>query len=250
MAQKRILLVEDEPHLAFNMELNLREEGYDVVLATDGDKALACYTEKGPFSLIILDVMLPGKNGLEVAQDIRSHDKTTGILMLTARAAESDILTGLEKGADDYMTKPFSLQELLLRVKRMADRSELFMLDSTKREREKEEEKGKDYKISFADVLWNPKTFELTSGQGHFVLTALEAKVLREFLLHPGEILTRQHLLSQVWGLSGNVETRTVDNFIMRLRKFFEVDPSKPQLLQSMRGRGYKFCAKIEKVGE
>lgn len=240
MPPKHILLVEDEPHLAFNMELNLREEGYEVSLAVDGDEALKVYAEKGPFSLIILDVMMPGKNGLEVAQEIRLRDKTTGILMLTARAAESDIILGLELGADDYMTKPFSLQELLLRVKRMADRSELFRPQQSANPL-------KSAKIRFEDVSWDPRNFELSSRQGHFVLTALEAKVLHEFLIHPGEVLSRQHLLSQVWGLSGNVETRTVDNFIMRLRKFFEVDPSKPQILLSMRGRGYKFCATIEK---
>jgi len=239
MPPKHILLVEDEPHLAFNMELNLQAEGYDVSLAVDGDEALRIYAEKKPFSLIILDVMLPGKNGLDVMQEIRLHDKTTGILMLTARASESDIILGLELGADDYMTKPFSLQELLLRVRRMADRSELFRPQATPT--------GKSERVRFEDVSWNPKTFELTSRQGHFVLTALEAKVLREFLEHPGEVLSRQHLLSQVWGLNGNVETRTVDNFIMRLRKFFEIDPSKPNILQSMRGRGYKFCATIEK---
>ncbi len=239
---KHILLVEDEPHLAFNMELNLREEGYEVSLAQDGIEALSIYQAKGPFALIILDVMLPGKNGLDVAREIRAQDKTTGILMLTARAAETDILTGLEMGADDYMTKPFSLQELLLRVKRMAARSEYF--------RPRYDVTEKVEKIRFEDVIWDPKTFELTSRQGHFVLTALEAKVLCEFLTHPGEVLSRQHLLSQVWGLSGNVETRTVDNFIMRLRKYFETDPSKPQILQSMRGRGYKFCATIEKAEE
>lgn len=183
--------------------------------------------------------MLPGKNGLEVAAEIRQKDKVTGILMLTARAAESDIITGLEVGADDYMTKPFSLPELLLRIRRMADRSELF---------KRTDEPTTGEKITFASVVWDPKTFELTSRQGHFVLTALEAKVLTEFLIHPGEILSRQHLLAEVWGLSGNVETRTVDNFIMRLRKFFEDDPSKPQILQSMRGRGYKFCAPITKT--
>ena len=239
MPSKHILLVEDEPHLAFNMELNLREEGYKVSVATDGDAALQIYTDRGPFSLIILDVMLPGKNGLEVASEIRLKDKTTGILMLTARAAESDIILGLELGADDYMTKPFSLQELLLRVRRMADRSELF--------KPQEPDAPKTEKIHFENVIWDPKTFELTSPQGHYALTTLEAKVLEEFLTHPGEILSRQHLLSQVWGLSGNVETRTVDNFIMRLRKFFEVDPSKPQILQSMRGRGYKFSVAISK---
>ncbi len=237
--QKHILLVEDEPHLAFNMELNLQAEGYRVTLAKDGREALDRYSKDGPFALIILDVMLPELNGFEVASHIRQADKITGILMLTARASENDILQGLETGADDYMTKPFSLQELFLRVKRMADRSDLF---SPLRAR------TTSILISFHDVTWNPQTFELQGPQGNFVLTALEARVLTEFLEHPQEVLSRKHLLGQVWGVHGNVETRTVDNFIMRLRKYFEKDPSQPEILQSVRGRGYKFCADLKEV--
>ena len=232
--QKHILLAEDEPHLAFNMELNLQAEGYKVTVATDGRQALEKYQQDGPFALIILDVMMPHMTGFEVASKIREKDRVTGILMLTARAAESDIILGLEHGADDYMTKPFSLQELLLRVRRMADRSELFSSVRPKTTGDL---------ISFADVTWNPDSFELKGPQGDIVLTSLEAKVLTEFLEHPMEVLSRKHLLTQVWGVNGNVETRTVDNFVMRLRKCLEKDPAKPELLQSIRGRGYKFCA-------
>lgn len=234
---KHILLVEDEPHLAFNMELNLQAEGYEVTVAADGLEAMRLYGEKGPFSLIILDVMMPGLNGFDVASRIRESDKATGILMLTARAAETDILEGLERGADDYMTKPFSLQELLLRVRRMAARSEML----------KPQNQSKAEILCFDGARWNPSTLELHSPQGNFLLTSLEAKVLSEFLNHPQEVLSRKHLLTQVWGLNGNVETRTVDNFVMRLRKFLEQDPSKPRILQSIRGRGYKFCANISR---
>lgn len=232
-APKHILLVEDEPHLAFNMELNLQAEGYKVTVAQDGQQAMNLYQEAGPFSLIILDVMLPELNGFEILSKIRETDRATGILMLTARAAETDIIQGLERGADDYMTKPFSLQELLLRVKRMAARSE--MLDPARILSKQ--------RLRLGDVLWNPETFELEGPSGKILLTSLEAKVLTEFLEHPNEVLSRKHLLTKVWGVHGNVETRTVDNFIMRLRKYLEHDPSRPTLLQSIRGRGYKFCA-------
>ncbi len=233
MGPKHILLVEDEPHLAFNMELNLQTEGFQVTVAKDGREAMEKYENAGPFALIILDVMLPEMNGFEIAGKIRENDRTTGILMLTARASEADILQGLEQGVDDYMTKPFSLQELILRVKRMAARSELF---SPLRS-------GPMSWLKFADLSWNPVTFQLKGPLVDVVLTALEAKVLTEFLDHPQEVLSRKHLLTRVWGLQGNVETRTVDNFIMRLRKHLEKDPSHPLLLQSVRGRGYKFCA-------
>ena len=132
--KNRILLVEDEPNLAFNIEYNLQSEGYEVVLAADGSEALSAFDHNGPFALIILDIMLPKINGLEVASIIRSKDKITQILMLTARAAENDVIRGLEQGADDYMTKPFSFKELLLRVRRMADRSELFHQTPLKKE--------------------------------------------------------------------------------------------------------------------
>lgn len=237
--KKRILLVEDEPNLAFNIEYNLQSEGYDVVLANDGSEALDSYRHKGPFALVILDIMIPEINGLELAKIIRQEDKLTQILMLTARAAEQDIIKGLENGADDYMTKPFSFQELLLRIRRMADRSELFV----------KELRPNGAQVKFGQVIWDMDKLEIDGPQGKHVLTVLEAKVLNEFVQNPEAILSRKHLLSKVWGLSGNVETRTVDNFIMRLRKYIEGNPSQPEYLKSVRGRGYKFCGAIQTTG-
>lgn len=238
--QGRILVVEDEPHLAFNLEYNLKEEGYDVLIASDGKQALEAYRNQGPFSLIILDVMMPELNGFEVANIIRAQDRRTQILMLTARAAEADVIQGLETGVDDYMTKPFSFKELMLRIKRMADRSEMLIDESPI-------ETGKI--IRFGKVMLNMDTLELQSPKGRFVLTVLEAKVLKEFLRNPETVLSRKHLLDQVWGVTGNVETRTVDNFVMRLRKYIEVNPAQPEHLKSVRGRGYKFSGDIISEG-
>ncbi|NRA65148.1 MAG: response regulator transcription factor [Pseudobacteriovorax sp.] len=235
--RKKILLVEDEPNLAFNIEYNLQAEGYEVDLAHNGKEALNLYRNNGPYTLIILDIMIPEINGFEVAKIVRQEDKLTQILMLTARASEQDIIQGLEIGADDYMTKPFSFKELLLRIRRMADRSELFM-----------KEVATDTKIyRFGEVTWNTEKLEISGPQGQYLLTVLEAKVLNEFVCNPETILSRKHLLNKVWGLSGNVETRTVDNFVMRLRKYIEANPSQPVYLKSVRGRGYKFCGMIEK---
>ena len=230
--QKRILLVEDEPHLAFNLEFNLVSEGYDVVLATNGRAALDKFTKNGPFDLIILDVMLPEVDGFEVARTIRSKDAHTGILMLTARASEHDVIKGLETGADDYITKPFHLQELLLRVKRMARRAELLHAPQAAGA-------GAE-SINCGPFKLDTEALELETPKGKFTLTALETGILREFLLNPGRVLSREHLLKTVWGAQGNIETRTVDNFIMRIRKFIETDPSSPVLLESVRGRGYR----------
>ncbi len=233
--KKRILLVEDEPNLAFNIEFNLQAEGYEVVLAGNGSEALDLYRHKGSFALVILDIMIPEINGFELAKIIRQDDRLTQILMLTARAAERDIIRGLENGADDYMTKPFSFQELLLRIRRMADRSELFAKELRPHDR-----------IRFGNVTWDMDKLEIDGPQGKYNLTVLEAKVLNEFVQNPETILSRKHLLNKVWGLSGNVETRTVDNFVMRLRKYIEGNPSQPEYLKSVRGRGYKFCATIQ----
>ena len=237
--KRRVLLVEDEPNLAFNIEYNLQAEGFEVIVAHDGKQALDAYRLQGPFSLILMDVMLPEINGFELTKMIREEDRRTQILMLTARAAENDIIHGLEYGADDYMTKPFSFKELLLRVRRMADRSELYGSAS--------EPSSAERKIlKFGPVRWNPDSLELSGPSGTHVLTVLEAKVLEAFLNSPNQVLSRKYLLSTVWGLSENVETRTVDNFVMRLRKYIEQNPSQPEYLKSVRGRGYKFSAKIE----
>jgi DNA-binding response OmpR family regulator len=229
--KKRILLVEDEPHLAFNIEFNLQAEGYEVVPATNGQIALDKFFNDGPFDLIILDIMIPEIDGIKVAKEIRKTDNQTGILMLTARSSKEDIVMGLETGADDYMTKPFLLKEFLLRVKRMVKRSELFTAKSS------EEEKV----LTCGDITLDIESLELINGNEHHILTVLEANVLKEFMKNPGKVLTRDHLLTTVWGVNGKIETRTVDNFILRLRKYLERDPSNPTYLESIRGRGYRF---------
>ncbi len=229
--RKRILLVEDEPHLAFHLEFNLQAEGYDVVPAQNGAIALEKFQKDGPFDLLILDVMLPEVNGLEVAKTIRQRDSQTGILMLTARATEEDRILGLESGVDDYITKPFHLKELLLRVRRMIKRAELFQQPT-------ESVQGRTLRCGAIEL--NTESLSLRGPNGSFSITALEADILSEFMRNPSRVLTREYLLNKVWNINGNVETRTVDNFIMRLRRYIEADPSAPRFLESVRGRGYR----------
>jgi len=225
----RILVVEDEETLAVGLEFNLSEEGYDVKVARDGRDALRLFN-KYRFDLVILDIMLPLYNGFEVAQKIREKSLQIPIMMLTALSAADDRIQGLEIGADDYITKPFHLKELLLRVKRMLRRK-------------------KWYRTVFAEhpiyqFGENSINFEDLSCQvgGHrFQLTQLEALVLRYLIDHKGKIVSRQELLKQVWDLDNAIETRTVDNFIARLRKYFEPDPAHPIYIKSVRGAGYVF---------
>ena len=232
VVKKRILLVEDEPHLAFNIEFNLQAEGYEVVPATNGQIALDKFRTGGPFDLVVLDVMIPEIDGIKVAREIRRDDIQTGILMLTARSSKEDIVRGLETGADDYMTKPFLLKEFLLRVKRMVQRSELFSAKI---------QEADERVLKCGEITLDTESLELSCEQGRYELTILEANVLREFMRNPGKVLTRDHLLTTVWGVNGRIETRTVDNFILRLRKYLEKDPSNPVFLESIRGRGYRF---------
>jgi DNA-binding response OmpR family regulator len=232
-----ILLVEDEPHLAFGLKLNLEAEGYRVTHVESGTEALKAYTQ-GEFAAVILDVMIPELDGFEVAKFIRSRDDRSGILMLTARASDQDRVRGLEAGVDDYITKPFHLQELLLRVRRMVERSSL--LRGQGGSPRASDPKPSSTTISCGPFKLNPDTLEFNGPNGQFILTALEADVLREFLANPEKVLSRAYLLDKVWKLQGEIETRTVDNFIMRLRRYIEANPKEPRYLQSIRGRGYR----------
>jgi DNA-binding response OmpR family regulator len=231
-AKKRILLVEDEPNLAFNLQFNLQVEGYEVVPAVDGRIAIEKFHNDGPFDLVILDVMIPEFNGFEVAENIRQTDDQTHILMLTALGKEEDRLRGFEAGADDYITKPFHLKEFLLRVKRMVKRSGYFQPSTAPGDEDKI--------LSCGPFRLDTDLLLLQTPTGQHTLTALEADVLKEFMLNPRRVLSRQHLLDTVWGMKGDIETRTVDNFIVRLRRYLETEPSKPQFLVSVRGRGYR----------
>lgn len=230
--QQKILLVEDEKNLAFNMELNLAAEGFEVHTANDGEVALELYHNQGPFSAIILDVMLPEIDGFEVAKTIRKKDNATGILMLTARAGDEDRVKGLAIGADDYLTKPFLLEELILRVKRMAERAKIYQ--------DLPQSNVGNSVLKVGPFELDKTNLNLESPKGSFELTVLEADVLEEFFSNPEQTLSRKHLLNKVWGLPGTIETRTVDNFILRIRRFLEDDPANPKYLCSIRGKGYR----------
>lgn len=225
----RILLVEDEETLAVGLEYNLNEEGYFVEWAKNGKEAVEFF-QRGKFDLIILDIMLPYLNGFEVAEIIRKSDPQMPVLMLTARTDAADRVKGLEKGADDYMTKPFHLQELLLRIEGMLKRKSWYKSAS---EKQPVYEFGNN-KINFEDL-------SCIHDRQMFRITPHEAMVLKYLIDNKGKIVTRQELLEKVWHLNPDVETRTVDNFIVRLRKYFETDPGSPVYFKSIRGAGYIF---------
>lgn len=225
----QILLVEDEDNLATSLEFNLSHDGYEVQRAEDGKVALE-FIQNQSFDLIILDIMLPYYDGFELAKIIREKSPQMPILMLTARTSPKDRVKGLEIGADDYMTKPFHLKELLLRVKGMLKRKEWYQDLS---------EMEPIYK--FGNNVVNFETFECKAGEKEIRLTPHEAIFLKYMIHHKNKVVTRQELLEKVWNISSEVETRTVDNFIVRLRKYFEEEPNHPKYFKSIRGAGYQF---------
>ena len=227
--RSKILLVEDEETLAIGLEYNLNEEGYQVIWAKDGKQALDFFHSK-EFDLIILDIMLPYYDGFEVARQVREKSPEIPILMLTARTHVDDKVHGLALGADDYMTKPFNLQELLLRVKGMLKRKMWY----------------KGVTISqpiyrFGDNEINFENFKARASGQEFQLTAHEAMMLKYLIENKGKIVSRKELLEKVWNITSEIETRTVDNFIVRLRKYFEPDPAQPIFIKSIRSAGYMF---------
>ena len=225
----RILLVEDEDSLAIGLEYNLSEEGYIVTIAPDGKQALDCiYSKK--YDLVLLDIMLPYLDGFQVAEKIRDTFPQLPILMLTARTSARDRIKGLELGADDYMAKPFHLQELLLRIQGMLKRKNWYQEVTAK---------SPFYQFGENDV--NFENLTCRSGKKEFKLTAHEAMFLRFLIDNKGRVISRKEILEKVWNIDSEVETRTIDNFIVRLRKLFEPDPTQPIYIVSVRGIGYKF---------
>jgi DNA-binding response OmpR family regulator len=223
-----ILLVEDEIHLARGICFNLEQDGYRVSHVESGEDALE-RMNYDKFALIILDIMLPGIDGFEVCEKIRSIDTRVPILILTARSAEGDRVTGLEKGADDYLVKPFSLNEFLLRVRGMLRRSAWYRPEPV--------EEG--YRFGDNEVFL--LSYRARTAQGEIDLTDLEVKMLALFFQKEGETVTRKVLLERVWGYTSDTETRTLDNFIVRLRKYFEPNPANPVFFQTVRSVGYRF---------
>jgi two-component system alkaline phosphatase synthesis response regulator PhoP len=223
-----ILLIEDEINIARGISFNLEQEGYRISHAESGEDALE-RLRYYRFSLIILDIMLPGIDGFSVCGEIRKLDARVPILILSARAEEGDRITGLASGADDYLTKPFNLGEFLLRVKGMLRRSSWYRPEPV--------EEG----YAFGDNEVFLLSYHARTAQGEIDLTDLEVKTLALFFRNEWQVVTRKTLLEGVWGYSSQAETRTLDNFIVRLRKYFEPDPAKPIYFQTIRGVGYRF---------
>ncbi len=227
--KSKILLVEDEDNLANGLEYNLTAEGYIVTLARDGKEAIEFFDEN-EFDLIVLDIMLPYFNGFEIAKHIREKHPQMPILMLTARTQVEDRVKGLELGADDYLTKPFHLKELLLRIKGMLKRKKWYqkvVIDNPV------------YKFGNNEI--NFENLKCLKSKKEFQLTSYEAMIMKYLIENKDKVVTRKELLENVWNMNPDIETRTVDNFIVRLRKHFEDDPSNPQYIVSVRSAGYIF---------
>jgi DNA-binding response OmpR family regulator len=225
--REKILIIEDEADLVKGLELNLADEGYDVDWAADGREGLRRALEEAP-DLIILDIMLPGTNGLEVCRELRQKKANIPVIMLTAKSEEVDKVVGLEIGADDYITKPFSVRELLARIKA-----------HLRRERMEPRTVPKTY--SFGDVEVDFVHFKARRAGREFDLTSLEVDILKYLIAHKGEVVSREALLDKVWGYDKFPTTRTIDNHILKLRKKIEEDPSRPRHIFSIYGEGYRF---------
>jgi two-component system alkaline phosphatase synthesis response regulator PhoP len=229
MAAYRILLVEDEEHLLEALKLNLELEGYHVTTATDGKKALKAFKEER-LNLVILDVMLPEIDGFKVAETIRLENAEVPILFLTAKNTSEDRVAGLKRGADDYLTKPFNLEELILRVGILVKRSL----------KNDEQKQLNSYKIGDKTINFN--NYELTDDAGNVTaLTKKETMLLKLLIERKGEAVSRETILETVWNYDVYPSTRTIDNFILSFRKYFESDSKHPKHFHSIRGVGYKF---------
>ncbi len=229
----RILVVEDEVHLAEGLQYNLEAEGHEVELAADGRAAVGCLAEsETPFDLVVLDVMLPEMSGFEVARRVRAAGNYVPILILTAKDDAADRVRGLEEGADDYLLKPFELEELLARVRGLLRRRRWDGVSPEDRAPQT---------VRFGEVEVRFDRFELETPRGTVQLTTREAGLLRALIDREGDAVTRGDLLEEVWGLRAETRTRVVDSFVSRLRKYIEPDPSRPRHIVSVRGHGYRF---------
>lgn len=224
----KVLLVEDEELVGTMVQMNLQSAGYQVTWARDGLQAIAA-VERQAFDLLLLDISLPGQDGLEVLSDVRRREIMTPVMMLTARSEVATKVEALKGGADDYLPKPFDVSEMLARVEALVRRSQADRLPPV------------DALISFGDYSLNIETREAVTNDGQIVLGEKEAAILDLLVRARGRTLTRSDILEQVWGMSVSPTERTVDNFILKLRKLFEPDVNNPRHIITVRGLGYRF---------
>lgn len=239
MPQKttRILVVEDETHLAQGLLFNLQAEGFEVEIAGDGETALTALTSNGAsFDAVLLDVMLPGKDGFAVVQELREKENYVPVLMLTARGRPEDVLKGFAAGADDYLPKPFDLSILLARLngllRRMAWHAPPSPAEQTREDL---------LRFEFAGRCVDFEALELTAPEKQIHLTLMEADFLRYLVRNQGRIISRKELLEQVWRVHEDTDTRAIDNFVVRVRRYIEDEPANPTYLKTVRGVGYRF---------
>lgn len=226
----RVLIVEDEQHLADGLSFNLEAEGHDTSVAADGEQALqVLLNERRPFDVVVLDVMLPGKDGFTVASELRNAGQFVPILMLTARGRPEDVLRGFEAGADDYLPKPFDLSILLARLNGLL-----------RRRRWNEEAPESREVYGFAGRTIDFTAMELHARGRSYRLTQMECELLRYLVKNAGQVVSRRAILADVWGLHESTDTRAIDNFIVRLRRYIEDHPASPKFLLTIRGVGYK----------
>ena len=255
-----VLIVEDEQHLADGLRFNLEAEGYTVETVGDGEAALSLLIDRREhFDAVVLDVMLPGKDGFTVASELRQAGRFVPVLMLTARGRPEDVLRGFESGADDYLPKPFELAILIARINGLLRRREWSRLDPEGSPAQTEREAAPPGASPFEGLrdgerasglagelfVFEGKTIdfgalELRTGDRAMRLTLMEAELLRHLIRHEGRVVSRKSLLEEVWGLHEDTDTRAIDNFIARLRKYIEDVPARPRYLLTVRGVGYR----------
>jgi two-component system, OmpR family, alkaline phosphatase synthesis response regulator PhoP len=235
----RILIVEDEQHLAEGLRFNLEAEGHIVDIAETGEHALARLASDAGLDLIVLDVMLPGRDGFSVATELRQQGHLLPILMLTARGQAQDVLRGFAAGADDYLPKPFDLDIFLARVHGLLRRWDWMQQH---RAAAPEPRAPSDH-YAFAGRVIDFDTLELRHGDRRLPLTAMEARFLRYLVQHEGRTVSRRSILEDVWEVREDTDTRAIDNFIVRLRRYLEDEPAEPKHLLTVRGIGYRFVA-------
>lgn len=229
MSKHKILIIEDEKNLAASLRIIFEAEGFEVKVCESGKEGLQNYLN---YELLVLDLMLPDINGLEILQQIRSNNQKYPIMIVSAKSEEEDLIAGLSAGADDYLTKPFVVRELVLKIKRIFER--LAIYESAINQRELKKEFIGNYAIDFSTLV-----AQTAEGEKH--LTSQEANLLLFLFQNSGRVISRHELLEKVWGSNSEIETRTIDNFIVRFRKYFERDTKNPTHFITKRGVGYLF---------